>query len=1138
MAPGTRKREKAAPPGTRKRRKTSGREKGKSLCVCVRVRPKNERELGSKDAVSVVDSTTVCFDPKPGYNSNWTPDAARLMQNKRDLTRRKGAAKCKNKVFGFDKVFGPKSSQIDIYNATAKKVVKSVLDGYNATVFAYGATGSGKTYTMVGTETETGVMVRCLNDVFAETQNNSKTRSFKIVISYIEVYNEEIFDLLATREGAGKKLKLLEQKMTIQGVVKKEPKSAEEVLKLLVQGNRLRHQAATDQNDQSSRSHAILQVTVMSKPIGPAANHELLTARLNLVDLAGSERCQKNTGERFVEGANINKSLLQLGNCINALAEGKSNYIPYRNSKLTMFLKNSLGGNCKTVMICNISPSDKSYNEIWHTLNYANRAKNIRVDPKKNKAQITYHYAQYKQMLKQADKRQKKLQEECEEMKRKLSKREAECEEALQQREDFRRSLEENGKHRSLVVKLAETQGDLRRREFEKRELTQKLCAWDRVKKKHTIAPDSPMVVVRQRAALNTKLGEINQLKEKIEKCQTLLTFNMVQKEDKAQEFLDSLSSTEHKEMMKKTFDEWRSDLEKSSQLPRHQKTEALLREYFDRNSQCVSSLTTIFSTLEMFYDALRQAPGNHLTEQLRRDFVRCRDVMDRVHGLPHDPTVQLTPAVQRAATAPRPVPKVGMQLSFTPGASLVSSPCPGMSRRRNPFGTALNTPQLLKKKPGPTDLLAKTPPENKTAPDAKTPPGQNVTLGSPSSQSGDSITLPALKMNNSEEDQPKDMSNWPEDVSTIHPTEPPPPPKPVVDLTGEKPSDLTRSLNLDALEKEHSALNQQMPARRLTRSLSLFPPKTKTAWGVPGDTREPKSTRLGKAVSAPLRVEAFESPLPTPRPPAAEQKEEESVNQDEMNESTAVKDAAAAAAAAACPPLPDPKPHLNRQSGLVDFPRAGGGGILRKPSATLTPRMDIEPAKDKSSGLTGRVERFELNGQARKRRKRLDGSPTATAGGNETWRTQAGGFPRRPHSSLGLRTETCTRTDETWDPNSSFLAKPSHTLTSSQQGYADEPPPPERKKKRRATLFAMSSSSTAPHALPTSNQFRTRNKSLAMHDGRKYRSRTPAKSPDGPLGRVEKGVTFSQPALRRLQPIAQPAVPPPRRRKRQSLWG
>lgn len=219
-----------------------------------------------------------------------------------------------------------------------------------------------------------------MQDLFAQMDHHSDERRFDIGISYLEVYNEQVMNLL-TKSGP---LKLREDSngVVVGGLVLKQIHNAEELIELLHFGNRNRTQHPTDANSESSRSHAIFQVHI--RMVEKKTNTKR-TVKLSMIDLAGSERAQstKCKGIRFKEGANINKSLLALGNCINKLADG-CKHIPYRDSNLTRILKDSLGGNCQTLMIANVSPSSITFEDTYNTLKYASRAKTIRTTCKQN----------------------------------------------------------------------------------------------------------------------------------------------------------------------------------------------------------------------------------------------------------------------------------------------------------------------------------------------------------------------------------------------------------------------------------------------------------------------------------------------------------------------------------------------------------------------------------------------------------------------------------------------------------------------------------------------------------------------------------------------------------------------------------
>jgi hypothetical protein len=273
---------------------------------------------------------------------------------------------------------------------------------------------------MIGSPTDPGIMVRIMTDLFllASVLGKKLAMQYKVTVSFLEVYNENIRDLLSDQV---EYLDLREDPIKgpiVAGVTEVEAHSGEEVMELLHQGNARRSQAATAANEVSSRSHAVLQVVVEGKDRAPGTVANIKVGKLSLIDLAGSERAAntKNTGARLVEGANINRSLLALGNCINALGEkgNKGNFVPYRDSKLTRLLKDSLGGNCRTVMIANVNPSETSFEETLNTLKYANRAKNIKTSVQRNVLNVNYHISEYVALISNLRSEIKLLKEQME----------------------------------------------------------------------------------------------------------------------------------------------------------------------------------------------------------------------------------------------------------------------------------------------------------------------------------------------------------------------------------------------------------------------------------------------------------------------------------------------------------------------------------------------------------------------------------------------------------------------------------------------------------------------------------------------------------------------------------------------------
>ena len=304
--------------------------------------------------------------------------------------------KVKDQTFGFDKIFDENASQADVYESTSKPLIDNVLDGYNATVFAYGATGCGKTHTITGTHQQPGIIFLTMQELFERIGETSEDKVTEISLSYLEIYNETIRDLLNPSDVRGG-LMLREdanQAVSVAGLTSHHPQNVQEVMDMIVRGNELRTMSPTEANATSSRSHAVLQINIAQKDRNASVDEPHTMATLSVIDLAGSERASatKNRGVRLTEGANINKSLLALGSCINALCDQRRrNHVPYRNSKLTRLLKFSLGGNCKTVMIVCVSPSSQHFDETQNTLRYANRAKNIQTKVTRNVYNVNRH---------------------------------------------------------------------------------------------------------------------------------------------------------------------------------------------------------------------------------------------------------------------------------------------------------------------------------------------------------------------------------------------------------------------------------------------------------------------------------------------------------------------------------------------------------------------------------------------------------------------------------------------------------------------------------------------------------------------------------------------------------------------------
>ncbi|XP_015225695.1 PREDICTED: kinesin-like protein KIF13A isoform X4 [Cyprinodon variegatus] len=345
--------------------------------VAVRVRPMNRREieLNTKCVVDMEDNQTILHPP---------PSNA------------KGENRKQPKVFAFDHCFWsmdesnvPKyAGQEVVFKCLGEGILENAFQGYNACIFAYGQTGSGKSFSMMGNGDQPGLIPRLCCSLFERVhKEENETQTFKVEVSYMEIYNEKVRDLLDPK-GSRQSLKVREHKVLgpyVDGLSQLAVTSFEDIEVLMSEGNKSRTVAATNMNEESSRSHAVFSIIVTQTLYDlQSGNSGEKVSKMSLVDLAGSERVSKTgaAGERLKEGSNINKSLTTLGCVISALADqsagkGKAKFVPYRDSVLTWLLKDNLGGNSKTAMIATVSPSADNYEETLSTLRYADRAKRI-----------------------------------------------------------------------------------------------------------------------------------------------------------------------------------------------------------------------------------------------------------------------------------------------------------------------------------------------------------------------------------------------------------------------------------------------------------------------------------------------------------------------------------------------------------------------------------------------------------------------------------------------------------------------------------------------------------------------------------------------------------------------------------------
>ncbi|XP_055613110.1 kinesin-like protein Klp68D [Uranotaenia lowii] len=285
------------------------------------------------------------------------------------------------KMFTYDAVYDANSTQQQLYDEVVRPLVCSALEGFNGCVFAYGQTGTGKTHTMEGIKNDPeqkGIIPRAFEQIWAHI-NRAQNMNFLVAVSYLEIYMEELRDLLKPNSTTPLELREREGGIVVPNLHSVLCKCVEDMVNVMHMGNKNRTVGFTNMNEHSSRSHAIFLIKIEMCEIGSTL---VKVGKLNLIDLAGSERQSKTgaTAERLKEASKINRALSSLGNVISALAE-KSPHIPYRDSKLTRLLQDSLGGNSKTIMIANIGPSEFNYNETLTTLRYAHRAKTIENKP-------------------------------------------------------------------------------------------------------------------------------------------------------------------------------------------------------------------------------------------------------------------------------------------------------------------------------------------------------------------------------------------------------------------------------------------------------------------------------------------------------------------------------------------------------------------------------------------------------------------------------------------------------------------------------------------------------------------------------------------------------------------------------------
>uniref|UniRef100_J3LHK7 Kinesin-like protein n=1 Tax=Oryza brachyantha TaxID=4533 RepID=J3LHK7_ORYBR len=314
-------------------------------------------------------------------------------------------------AYAYDRVFAPTTTTRQVYDVAAQHVVSGAMEGVNGTIFAYGVTSSGKTHTMHGDQRSPGIIPLAVKDAFSIIQE-TPNREFLLRVSYLEIYNEVVNDLL---NPAGQNLRIREdpQGTFVEGIKEEVVLSPAHALSLIAAGEEHRHVGSTNFNLLSSRSHTIFTLTVESSPCGESNEGEAVTfSQLNLIDLAGSESSRaETTGVRRKEGSYINKSLLTLGTVISKLTDGKATHIPFRDSKLTRLLQSSLSGQGRVSLICTVTPASSNSEETHNTLKFAHRAKRIEVQASQNKI------IDEKSLIKKYQNEIRRLKEELEQLK-------------------------------------------------------------------------------------------------------------------------------------------------------------------------------------------------------------------------------------------------------------------------------------------------------------------------------------------------------------------------------------------------------------------------------------------------------------------------------------------------------------------------------------------------------------------------------------------------------------------------------------------------------------------------------------------------------------------------------------------------
>ena len=343
-----------------------------NILIAVRVRPLNysEKEDSDYKTIKITSNDSLTISIPTEYSLEQKNKTNHIEIKKEKVSK-----------YHFDFVFGENSTQSKVYKTTTFNLLTKVLEGYNATIFAYGATGTGKTYTMVGDKSNLGIMIRAIKDLFALVEGlKSNERNFNIKISYIEIYNEIIKDLLSMNSNSIVDLISDANKgLILRNASIKQVSNEREAFNLIMRGNKNRTEKSTEYNNNSSRSHAILNIYIESEEQENNHKQKKSFGKFMLIDLAGCEKTSFINNIINKEVGSINKSLLALNKCINLLVAKNRGFIPWRESNLTRLLQESLGGNGKIVMIATVSMALTVFDETMFTLQFANKAKKLKL---------------------------------------------------------------------------------------------------------------------------------------------------------------------------------------------------------------------------------------------------------------------------------------------------------------------------------------------------------------------------------------------------------------------------------------------------------------------------------------------------------------------------------------------------------------------------------------------------------------------------------------------------------------------------------------------------------------------------------------------------------------------------------------